>query len=67
VLGHDDLDSKLKELARLLTVAVPEVGESGEIDLRFAGQAVLRDTPALEGTATSGGDARMRNDVQTSG
>ena len=42
VLGREDLDSKLRELARLLAADVPEIGDAAEIDLRFADQAVLR-------------------------
>jgi len=63
LLGRGDLDSKLKELARLLAAGVPEVTEASEIDLRFADQAVLRNGSPPEEAATSGGRARMRGAV----
>ena len=65
VLGRDDFDSKLKELARLLAAGVPDVAEAGEIDLRFADQAVLRNVPLPEEAETSGGNARMRGAAQS--
>jgi hypothetical protein len=66
VLGRDDLDSKLKELARLLTAGVPEVSQADELDLRFADQAVLRNESLPEGAAQSGDEARMRGVVHNS-
>ena len=51
VLGREDLDSKLRELARLLAADVPEIGDATELDLRFADQAVLRNEPPPEGAA----------------
>jgi cell division protein FtsQ len=51
VLGRDDLDAKLRELARLLAADLPEVGSATELDLRFADQAVLRNEPLPEGGA----------------
>jgi cell division septal protein FtsQ len=51
VLGWEDLDAKLRELARLLAADVPEIGSAAELDLRFADQAVLRNEPLPEGAA----------------
>jgi cell division septal protein FtsQ len=49
VLGREDFDAKLRELARLLAADVPEIGIATELDLRFADQAVLRNEPPPEG------------------
>lgn len=46
LLGERELETQLAHLARVLAV-VPESRTAGEIDLRFAGQVVLR--PALPG------------------
>ena len=51
ILGREDLDSKLRELARLLAADVPGLGDAAELDLRFAGQAVLRDARPRKGAA----------------
>jgi len=51
IFGTEDLDSKLRELARVLSSDVPGLGEAAELDLRFAGQAVLRDAPPRKGAA----------------
>jgi cell division septal protein FtsQ len=51
VLGRENLDVKLRELARLLAADVPEIGIATELDLRFADQAVLRNEPPPEGAA----------------
>jgi len=67
VLGRDDFDSKLKELARLLAAGLPDVAEAREIDLRFADQAVLRNEPLPEEAEISGGDARMRGTAHSKG
>jgi cell division septal protein FtsQ len=67
LLGRDDFDSKLKELARLLAAGVPDVATASEIDLRFADQAVLRNEPLPEEAEISGGDARMRGAVHSNG
>lgn len=48
VLGREDLDSKLRELGRLLAADVPGIGDATELDLRFANQAVLRNKPPPE-------------------
>jgi len=53
ILGREDLDAKLRELARLLAAEVPEIAEVTEIDLRFADQAVLRNEPLPEGAAAA--------------
>ncbi|MBW2401693.1 MAG: hypothetical protein JRG80_20970 [Deltaproteobacteria bacterium] len=55
----------MKELARLFAAGVPDVAEAGEIDLRFADQAVLRNEPLPEEAEISGGDARMRGAAHT--
>jgi len=67
LLGRDDFDTKLQELARLFAAFVPEVAEASEIDLRFADQAVLRNDPLPEEAETSGGDARMRGAAHSNG
>jgi hypothetical protein len=67
LLGRDDFDSKLKELARLLAAGVPDVAEASEIDLRFADQAVLRNEPLPEEAGIRGGDARMRGAAHSTG
>jgi cell division septal protein FtsQ len=51
VLGREDLDAKLRKLARLLAADVPEVDGGTELDRRFADQAVLRNEPPPEGAA----------------
>ena len=53
LLGRDDLDEKLETLARLLTSQLPEVSAAAEVDLRFAGQAVLRGVSPRSGAATA--------------
>jgi cell division septal protein FtsQ len=59
LLGREDLDSRLDELADLLGADVAELATSTQIDLRFADQAVLRSDPLPEGAgqaaATRGG------------
>ena len=42
VLGRDDLDERLAGLVRLIAANLNEVAEAASVDLRFAGQAVLR-------------------------
>jgi cell division protein FtsQ len=51
VLGRDDLDAKLSELARLLDADLPELRKATRLDLRFQGQAVLDVEPFPPGTA----------------
>lgn len=48
VLGRDDLDTKLTDLARLLDTALPVIGRAQQVDLRFRDQAVL-DVPPPQG------------------
>lgn len=64
LLGHSDLDTRLEDLARLLSERPDAVAEATSIDLRFANQAVLRSEPAREGpanTAAERGVAPSRN------
>jgi cell division septal protein FtsQ len=49
ILGWEDLDPKLRELARLIAAELQEFAESTELDLRFAGQGILRNEPLPEG------------------
>jgi cell division septal protein FtsQ len=49
VLGREDFDPKLRELARLLAAELPEFADASELDLRFAGQGILRNDPLPEG------------------
>jgi len=49
VLGRDDLDARLADLARLLEAGLPELEGAARIDLRFEDQAVLDVDPSLEG------------------
>jgi cell division septal protein FtsQ len=51
VLGREDLDEKLRELAQLLAADLPGLTDATEIDLRFADQAILRSEPLPEGAA----------------
>jgi len=53
VLGREDLDARLDDLAQLLSARPDAVAAAEQIDLRFADQAVLRDGPAREGWATT--------------
>jgi len=49
VLGREDLDARLADLARLLDAGLPELEGAARIDLRFEDQAVLDRKPSLEG------------------
>jgi len=49
ILGWEAPEAKLPELARILASEMPEIAGAGELDLRFAGQAVLRNDPLPEG------------------
>jgi len=49
ILGWDDLEPKLRELARVLAAELPEFASATELDLRFAGQGILRNDPLPEG------------------
>lgn len=51
VLGRDDLDARLADLARLLDAGLPEIEQATRIDLRFEDQAVLDGGPTPEGAA----------------
>jgi cell division septal protein FtsQ len=53
VLGREQLDARLEDLARLLAARPDELAEATRIDLRFADQVVLRSTPAGEGSANT--------------
>lgn len=61
VLGRDNLDARLAELARLLDAGLPALEGATRIDLRFEDQAVLDMDPSPEGAeqaAATRGDAR---------
>jgi hypothetical protein len=49
ILGWEDLEPKLRELARVLAAELPEFASASELDLRFAGQGILRNDPLPEG------------------
>jgi|GEM_PF-1618369 len=51
ILGREDLDERLSNLARLLSAGRGELDGAEAIDLRFAQQAVLRMKPSSQGTA----------------
>jgi len=61
LLGRDDLDTRIGNLARLLAARSGEVTRAREIDLRFADQVVLREKPTRKGSAKATG-ARGRAD-----
>jgi len=50
VLGRESLDSRLRDLAKLLELRRDEVSRAAEVDLRFADQAVLRSAATREGS-----------------
>ena len=50
VLGRESLDSRLRDLAKLLELRRDEASRAAEIDLRFADQAVLRSAATREGS-----------------
>jgi hypothetical protein len=53
VLGGGPLEPKLERLARILSANRPETAEAEVIDVRFAGQVILRSGPSSEeGEAT---------------
>ena len=63
VLGREDLAARLDGFARLLALRPDEVAGASEIDVRFAGQLVLRGASARDGSAATapgrgGGPAR---------
>lgn len=51
LLGREDLDARLSELASLMQSQSGELAHSTELDLRFAGQAVLRSERRPKGAA----------------
>ena len=60
ILGREDLDARLHDLATLLSLRPDEVHRAARIDLRFADQAVLRSAAAQDGSqnaAPPGGGA----------
>ncbi len=64
VLGRDDLDARLADLARLLEAGRPELERAERVDLRFRDQAVLDVPPPQEGAAQAAarrGDAPPSN------
>jgi cell division septal protein FtsQ len=68
LLGHADLDARLRDLARLLAERPDAVAGAASIDLRFANQVVLRSAPARDGsadTAAGRGDAPPRSRRRT--
>ena len=67
LLGRDDLDARLRALARVLEAAPPEAAGAATLDLRFADQVVLRGTPpgnaggSRDGAAQGCGRVRARS------
>lgn len=59
VLGRDDLDTRIGNLARLLATRAGEVSRAREVDLRFADQVVLREKSTRKGS-TEATDPRGR-------
>ncbi|MEM7409277.1 MAG: hypothetical protein AAF430_03460 [Myxococcota bacterium] len=51
VLGRDDLEARIASLAELLAHRAAEVAEAAQVDLRFAGQAVLQPKAESGGSA----------------
>lgn len=51
VLGRENLDARLADLARLLDAEIPELERATRIDLRFEDQAVLDVEPPSQGAA----------------
>jgi hypothetical protein len=51
VLGRKDFETKLQNLARVLATGPEGLSDATELDLRFAGQAVLRNEPLPEEAA----------------
>jgi hypothetical protein len=51
VLGREDLAARLDGFVRLLALRPGDVAAAAEIDVRFAGQSVLRGAPARDGSA----------------
>jgi cell division septal protein FtsQ len=55
VLGRDDFDTRIGNLARLLAARGDEVARAREVDLRFADQVVLREKSTRKGSAKATG------------
>lgn len=55
VLGREDLDARIEELANLLARRPDTVLEAVSVDLRFADQVVLRNAPSPKGAAKAPG------------
>jgi cell division septal protein FtsQ len=55
VLGRDDLDTRIGNLAQLLAARSDEVDRAREVDLRFADQVVLREKSTRQGSAQATG------------
>jgi cell division protein FtsQ len=53
VLGREDLAERLDGFARLLALRPDDVAGAAEIDVRFAGQLVLRSEPTRDGSAAT--------------
>lgn len=51
VLGRDELEAKLADLARIVEAKLRELASATQLDLRFRDQAVLDVTPPPKGTA----------------
>jgi cell division protein FtsQ len=51
VLGREDLDARLADLAELLEADLPELAHAAKLDLRFRDQAVLDQAAAPSGGA----------------
>ncbi len=64
VLGREDREARLADLARLLSAGLPEVGSAESLDLRIADRVVLRSPPSPGGAAQA---APTRGDAAASG
>jgi hypothetical protein len=53
VLGREDLNERLEQLARLLARRPDAVAQASSVDLRFADQVVLRTEPTPGGAASA--------------
>jgi len=67
VLGRDDLDARLRALARVLEAAPPEAAQAAALDLRFADQVVLRGTPPGKRAAVATGPHAAASGPDASG
>jgi len=55
VLGREDLNERLEQLAHLLARRPDAVAQASSVDLRFADQVVLRNEPTPRGAASAPG------------